>query len=141
MKLLAESSAVLAWLFNEPAANEVGRLLRDAQQVVTSTLTWIECDRVIQRHASLGQRPAQEIQDSRSRFQRIQAVWVAVEMGPGCQRRARESFPVEPVRTLDAIHLATAVLTGTWVADLAVLSLDQRIRDNARALGFPVLPA
>src|SRR5215471_17378338 len=38
--------------------------------------------------------------------------------------RVSHPFPEEPVRTLDAIHLATALLVGRTVADLALLSLD-----------------
>lgn len=51
---------------------------------------------------------------------------------------AARPFPVEPVRTLDAIHLATAVALGEPPALVTVVSRDLRIRDNAKALGFPV---
>jgi len=55
--------------------------------------------------------------------------------------RARRPFPVEPVRTLDAIHLASALLASARVADLGLLSLDERVRAAGRALGLPVVPA
>jgi hypothetical protein len=50
---------------------------------------------------------------------------------------AGRAFPVEPVRTLDAIHLATAaaLVEPTMVI---VVSRDSRVRDNAAALGHPV---
>lgn len=48
--------------------------------------------------------------------------------------RAGRPFPVEPVRTLDAMHLATIELIGD--RQLAVLTLDSRIRANVIALGF-----
>ncbi|MBL8223025.1 MAG: PIN domain-containing protein [Bryobacterales bacterium] len=52
--------------------------------------------------------------------------------------QAAHLFPVEPVRTLDAIHLATVQAVseapGLWV----VVTRDQRIRDNAIALGYSV---
>lgn len=54
--------------------------------------------------------------------------------------RARRPFPFEPVRTLDAIHLASAILANTLVADLALLSLDERVRRAGRALGLHVVP-
>jgi hypothetical protein len=44
------------------------------------------------------------------------------------------------VRTLDAIHLATAVLFSLEVTAPVVLSLDAPIRDNARALGLVLAP-
>jgi hypothetical protein len=46
----------------------------------------------------------------------------------------------EPVRTLDAIHLATALLHATEIGSLAVLSIDQSVRANADALGLAVVP-
>ena len=53
---------------------------------------------------------------------------------------ARGPFPGEPIRALDAIHLATALVIRDIYPDLRVLSLDQRVRDNAVALGFEVVP-
>ena len=50
--------------------------------------------------------------------------------------RAAEPFPAEPVRTLDAVHLATALeLRRAW-PDLMVLSSDRRVRAGAAGLGF-----
>lgn len=50
--------------------------------------------------------------------------------------RAARGFPIEPVRTLDALHLATALAFTAVFPDLEILSLDRRITDNARALGL-----
>ncbi len=50
--------------------------------------------------------------------------------------RAGRPFPLEPIRTLDAIHLATAELLGESPQLVTVLTRDARVRDNARALGF-----
>jgi predicted nucleic acid-binding protein len=54
--------------------------------------------------------------------------------------RARRPFPAEPIRTLDAIHLATAALANSLVPELAIVSLDRRVRRSARELGFTLLP-
>ena len=55
-------------------------------------------------------------------------------------RRSRRSFPHEPIRALDAIHLATALAVRNLAPDVVVLSLDDRIRDNAVSLGYAVVP-
>ncbi len=55
--------------------------------------------------------------------------------------RAGREFPVEPVRTLDAVHLATIDALNQAAVDLDVASTDRRVRENADALGFKVLPA
>jgi hypothetical protein len=54
---------------------------------------------------------------------------------------AKRPFPNEPVRTLDAIHLASALLARSAISGLALLSLDLRVRAAAAALGFKVLPS
>ena len=51
---------------------------------------------------------------------------------------AGHPFPVEPVRTLDAIHLATAGALGETPALVTIVSSDRRVRENAVALGHLV---
>ncbi len=64
----------------------------------------------------------------------------ALEMTGVVLKRARRGFPREPVRTLNAIHRATAVHFQEAIPDLAVVSLDERIRCNAQALAMTVVP-
>lgn len=45
-------------------------------------------------------------------------------------------FPVEPVRTLDAVHLATALAFAEALPDVAMLTLDRRVSANAAAIGL-----
>ena len=59
---------------------------------------------------------------------------------PEVTEPASQPFPSEPIRTLDALHLASALSARTAIPGLAVLALDHTIRDNARQLGFSVLP-
>jgi hypothetical protein len=68
------------------------------------------------------------------------AKWGVLELSAELLQGARRSFPFEPVRTLDAIHLASALEARGEIPDLRVLSLDQRVRRNAEALGFAVVP-
>jgi predicted nucleic acid-binding protein len=52
--------------------------------------------------------------------------------------RVRRPFPVEPVRTLDAVHLATAELLGEPPQLMTIVTRDSRVRGNAEALGYTV---
>jgi hypothetical protein len=52
--------------------------------------------------------------------------------------RVRRPFPVEPIRTLDAVHLATAELLGEPPRLVTVVTRDARVRDNGRALGYDI---
>jgi hypothetical protein len=50
--------------------------------------------------------------------------------------RVRRPFPIEPIRTLDAVHLATVELLGEPPARVTILTRDSRVRENAEALGY-----
>lgn len=52
--------------------------------------------------------------------------------------RVRRPFPVEPIRTLDAIHLATAELLDEPPQLVTIVTRDERVRANARALGYGI---
>jgi PIN domain len=69
------------------------------------------------------------------------ARWAVLEISDEVASRAEQAFPREPVRTLDAIHLASALLLRHSVPDLIVVSTDDRIRANAAQLGFPIFPS
>ena len=67
--------------------------------------------------------------------------WAVFQIDAETVARARQAFPLEPIRTLYAIHLSTALVARSVVTDLQVLSLDECICGNAAELGFDVVPA
>ena len=140
MILYAESSAVLAWLFAEPRGVAAVDALRAADHVVVSDLLHVECDRSFIRAAALGALSGARESAVRRRFTHASGHWQALRISPQVLDRSRQPFPREPIRTLDALHLASALEARTALADVAILSLDDRIRDNAAELGFQVLP-
>ena len=67
--------------------------------------------------------------------------WDRIELRDRISDIASGPFPAEPVRSLDAIHLASALVARDVWKEIALLSFDDRVRRNALALGFSVLPA
>ena len=132
---------MLAWLLGEPRATDVRESLGSADVVIASDLTLVECDRVLIRAAYLGEVTEADAAARRAELQTGSAHWTVLRLGADIIDRARQRFASEPVRTLDALHLASALAAKAALSDLAVLSLDERIRTNARALGFSVVPA
>jgi predicted nucleic acid-binding protein len=61
-----------------------------------------------------------------------------LELSPPVLARALEPFPV-PVRTLDALHLASMEFLHDHGQSVELASYDQRLSDCARALGIPLL--
>ena len=114
--------------------------LSGADLVLASDLTLIECDRVLIRAVGSGQLSERKAQGRSSRLRHAAESWTLIAVGPDVVERARRPFPGEPIRTLDAIHLATAVIARAAVPGIAMLSLDARIRACAEDLGFALLP-
>lgn len=140
MSLYAESSAVLAWLLDEAAGPFVRQTLSESEIVVASDLTLIECDRVLHRAAALGDLTEAEVADRRAHLATAAAHWHVLRLGPEVVDRARQPFPGDPLRTLDAIHLASVLVARSAVAGLKLLSLDERIRSVGKKLGLALLP-
>lgn len=138
--LYAESSAVLAWLLGEERGTEVADLLAGAEGLVASDLTLVECERVLIRAWSTGLIDEAERTDQSAVLARVSHRWTRLRIDEEVVERTRRPFPVEPVRTLDALHLASAMVARSAVPGLRLLSLDQRIRENGERLGFDVLP-
>lgn len=136
----AESSAVLTWLLGERRDETVRQLLAGAERVVASTLTALECARALARGVTTGRLGAGDELAALQLLERAAASWMTLDMTGPVLDRARAPFTHEPVRTLDALHLATAALFHEAHGSLTMVSLDQRIRDNAAALGMRVAP-
>ena len=141
MKLYAESSAVLSWLLGEPAGAVVREAFAAAAVVVASDLTLVECDRVLIRAAVTREIPETEAARRRALLEKTAAHWHLLRVDRDVVERTRRSFPGEPLRTLDALHVSSALTARQALPGLALLSLDQKVRESAAGLGFRVLPA
>jgi len=138
--LYAESSAVLRWLLGADGAATVQAEFVGAEAVVTSALTSTEVARTLQRLVAARAIDLRAHEAAKARYSTASAHWHIYGVSDAVLARASQAFPREPVRTLDAIHLATAVLFSREVNPATILSADDRIRDNAQALGLGVSP-
>jgi predicted nucleic acid-binding protein len=141
VSVYAESSAILAWLMDEAAAPEIRKILVGEDAIVASDLTLIESDRVLRRAAVLGEITEADAADRRAYLTRAASHWHLLRIAPEIVERARQPFPSEPIRTLDAIHLASALVARAVLPGLELLSLDERIRRAARPLGLRIRPS
>jgi predicted nucleic acid-binding protein len=141
VKIYAESSAVLAWLLGEDTASRVRNVLGRAELVIASDLTLLECDRVLIRAVALSEIGEAAAADRRARLNEAATHWHVLRLSPDIVDRARRPFPAEPIRTLDALHLAAALAARSSVAGMELLSLDDRIRRAGEQLGFRLQPA
>ena len=140
MILYVESSAVLAWLLNEPGAPAVLQQLRAAERVCTSVLTGVECAQALTRARQMGRLSRVEELAAIQLLHTAEAGWDRFAMTDAVLARARAPYPNDPVRTLDALHIATALVLREHLGAVTILSLDDRIRASAAAQDFDVVP-
>lgn len=131
-----ETSAILCYLLSEESATRVVSQINDATTVVTSALTLLEVERTILRCEMEGRLNPVQVQNAKRIFQSIVSSWIVLEMTPRIRERAAAKFPIEPIRSLDAIHLATALEFLRAFEEVFIVSLDKRILENLKPLGF-----
>ena len=136
MTVYAETSAVLRWLFAEKGGEALRGTLAAADKVASSRLTLIETRRVVRRAEREGRYTAAQSADILAVFAQAVSTWAILEITEEIARRAEDTFPRESVRTLDAIHLASALFLRQSFPDLAIVSVDEHVRTNAELLGF-----
>lgn len=132
-----ESSALLAALLERD--NAARAALSGGGLRVTSALTFAEASRAIVRARAAGRvTPAQE-RTALGALRVFERRCYIVGVTDAVLTRAGRPFPKEPIRTLDAVHLATAELLGEPPQLVTIVTRDARVRENARALGYAVV--
>ena len=130
-----DTSALLRIVLREPGALED---LRSYDGLVSSELIAVESARTIDRLRLQGSLTAEE---AASRLRTVNEWLGAIDlvlMRPSILSRASEPLPM-PLGTLDAIHLATALIWRDRVGALpAMATHDTALGIAARAFGFDV---
>jgi predicted nucleic acid-binding protein len=131
-----DSSALLRVILGQP-----GRLAEwdDIDHAIASQLVEVECLRTLDRLRVLGKLTDDEVSIRREAAYRVLATFRVVALGESVLTRASQPFPTM-LGTLDALHLATALLwresTGS---DLVMATHDAVLASAARAFGIPVI--
>ena len=133
-----ETSALMRALIEGDAKLEAR--LAKMKRVVTSTLTFLEAHRTLWWAEREGRADRRLLRTARHKLRELESSWASRPIDDAVLQRGRAAFPVEPIRALDALHVATAVLWHDTVEEVVVFSYDQRVRDNAEALGMEVQP-
>jgi predicted nucleic acid-binding protein len=131
-----ESSALVAALLEHDT--DVTKRLPAGTRRVTSALTLSEAGRAIIRARTTGRLTAEDEKAAVRALRTFERRCFVLEVNQAVLDRVRRPFPVEPIRTLDAIHLATAELLGEPPQLVTIVTRDERVRANASALGYEI---
>lgn len=128
MRLYLDSSAIVKLVHREAESAALRRFLRRHREDdrVTSTLACVEVIRAILPGGSAA------VAQARRQLGRMHQIALDLEL----LERAATVAPATLLRSLDAVHIASAQLLG---ADLrAVVTYDHRMQDAATSIGLPV---
>ncbi|MGI9139496.1 MAG: PIN domain-containing protein [Gemmatimonadaceae bacterium] len=131
-----ETSMILAAILDEDAGAFAS--LNVTTPRITSALTVAEASRAIRRARAAERIGARQERTAHVALEVFFGTCSVVDINGEILLRAGRRFPIEPVRTLDAIHLATVESVGIPPHLVRVITRDRRVRENALAMGYSV---
>ena len=134
MNVYVDSSVLLRVVLGEPGRLRVWPRITAA---VASELITLECLRTIDRARIRLGLEDEDVADRRAAVLEAIEAFSLVPVGPQILERAAEPFPTT-LGSLDAIHLASALLVRDGFDDLSLATHDQELAVAARAVGFRV---
>lgn len=132
-----DTSALIKRYVDEPGRREVLHLLR-RHAIVTSAVLRVELRSALRRRVSDGSLDNRAASGIAKRFEADRAFWTFVEVTSDVLDSAEVLVTTYPLRTLDALHVATAQWFAEQIAapDLILVSADARQTATARAAGL-----
>ena len=128
--------------FTAQGVGEPGRLRgwRTITRPLSNEILRLECLRTIDRARIRSSLPDDEVAERRAAILEHIQSFDLIRLDQTVLERAAEPFPTV-LGSLDAIHLASAVLARRNVADLTLATHDAQLATAARAVGFRVYGA
>ena len=133
-----DSSALVKRYVREPGRRRLLNLLRKGS-CVCSALTPVEIRSAFRRRVHEGSLDESRLPALLDRLAADRSHWTLVTVGPEVLAAAEALAAMHPLRTLDAIHVASARLFfARMPAPALFVSADRRQTDVARAIGLAV---
>jgi predicted nucleic acid-binding protein len=132
-----DTSALVKRYVDEPGRREVQQLLR-RHDCVTSAILPVELRSALRRRVAERTLDSSRVSEILKRVAADRAYWTVIEVGAEVLSGAEALVSVHPLRTLDAIHVASAQLFAARlsIAALIFVSADQRQTDVTNAIGL-----
>lgn len=129
--LYVETSAALRAVLERGLSPDVERRLAAAGTLLTSRLSLIETARSFHRLRASSRAPERNLTRAESELDELWSRCDVWEMTPEVCDLAARVAPRHPLRTLDAIHMATLLLARRRLGDVVLLTADDRLRAAA----------
>lgn len=132
-----DTSALIKRYVKEAGRREVLRLFR-RNECVTSVILPVEVRGAFRRRVSEGTLDGKRVSEILNRLAADREFWTLIEVTSGVLTAAETLVAVHPIRTLDAIHVASAQVFANRVgaAELVFVTADLRQSTAAAAVGL-----
>jgi len=132
-----DTSALVKRYVDEAGRREVLQLLR-RNECVTSAVLPVELRSGLRRRVAEGSLVAARLPAILTHVAADRAYWTLVEVGTDVLAGAETLVAAHPIRTLDAVHVASAQLFAARVSmpGLTFVSADKRQTETAVAVGL-----
>ena len=132
-----DTSALVKRYIDEIGRREVLQLLRRHECVASAVLP-VELRSALRRRVTEGSLGSARVSEILKRVAADRAYWTLVEVGAEVLGAAEKLVAVHPLRTLGAIHVASAQVfaAGVSESDLMFVSADKRQIEAAAVIGL-----
>lgn len=131
--LYLDTSVALRATLEQGTTPEIGRRIAVAPALVTSCLSLVESARALLRIRLQGDVPESRLADARRELDTLWNRCELWELTPAVCNLASLLAPDKPLRTLDALHLATFLMARTRIEGLELLTADRRLEEAANS--------
>lgn len=138
-----DTSALLKLLVDEPDAETIRTLYRDARVVCTHAIAYVEVLAGLGKAERMGRIPEELMPRLLEQVDRLWTQIDVVQMDEMMSRRAGQLALRHDLRAFDAVHLAAAEQAFGVVGRRSryrLVATDKRMRAGARALGIEIAP-
>ena len=115
MRVFIDTSSLFKRYVDEAGSDGFQRLMNQASEVVVSPLTWIEMNAAIERRIRDGSLSAEQAKHVRIEAKRDFAYFLKVIWSENLENKAVELIGQYVLKTLDAVQLASGILSKSQV--------------------------
>ena len=135
-----DTSALIPLMLDEPESGRMRQLLAEDDSIATAAITPIEIASVLWRRRHAGRLRVDEHHEADVLFAELSARWNEVAYTSLTVETSLDVITRHPLRTLDAMQLAAAIVLIDAPLHIAFVTLDKNLAPAARAEAFTVLP-
>lgn len=135
-----DTSAIVPLLITEEQSLRMRGRLAEDPIIATPEIAAVEITSALWRRRHRGELNAAAHHDAEVNFAELSQRWREVLQSTSVTEAALRLLTRHPLKSLDALQLASAIVFTPQPRYLPFVTLDKRLAIAARAEGFPVLP-